>query len=274
MLPLSTDDLSISQLRRAAMEAPMLDADHEAELLRAIQQRGDRNALARLLAAHLRLVVSVAARFSRAGVSLAELVAEGNLGLVEAARRFDAAKGTRFSTYAAWWVRARISRFAMGNRRIVAAPSTRNARKLLAGMRSAERALQQESGERPTREQIATATGTSEEDVALVETALAARDVPVGPSDDGTSIELDAQGPSPEQEIADGQEARMRAERIGRAMALLDGREREIVQRRILEDEEETLASIGEVLGLSRERVRQIEVRAKRKLRAALLEVA
>lgn len=270
----STDDLTIAQLRRAAMTAPMLDADTEGELLRAIQQRDDRRALGRLLAAHLRLVVSVAGRFSRAGLSLSELVAEGNLGLVEAARRFDADKGTRFGTYAAWWVRARISRFAMGNRRIVPLPSTRNARKLLAGMRAVERALQQATGELPTRAQIALATGTSEDDVAQVEVALAARDVAVGPSDDGTSVELDAQGPSPEQQIADCEEARVRDDRIRRALALLDGREREIVQRRILDDEEETLASIGDALGLSRERVRQLEVRAKSKLRAALLEVA
>ena len=274
MTRVSTDDLTISQLRRAAMSAPMLDAEAEAELLRAIQERDDRQALARLLAAHLRLVVSVAGRFSRAGLSLAELVAEGNVGLVEAARRFESEKGSRFATYAAWWVRARISRFAMGNRRIVPLPSTRNARKLLAGMRAVERALQQASGEAPTRAQIALAMGTTEDDVAQVEVALGARDVAVGPCDDGTSVELDAQGPSPEQQIADSEEARVRDDRIRRALALLDGREREIVQRRILDDEEETLASIGEVLGLSRERVRQIEVRAKSKLRAALLEVA
>jgi RNA polymerase sigma-32 factor len=268
------DDLSIAQLRRAAMVAPMLDADTEAEHIRRIQDQDDARALEALLASHMRLVVSVAARFSRTGVSLAELVAEGNLGLVEAARRFDREKGTRFSTYAAWWVRARVSRFAMGNRRIVAAPSTRNARRLLSGLRTAERTLIQATGERPTREEIAAATGTTADDVALVETALSARDVPVGPSDDGSSIELGSELPSPEAAIAEDEESRLRSDRIARALALLDVREREVVQRRILEDEEETLASIGRVLGLSRERVRQIEARAKRKLRAALLEVA
>lgn len=267
----TAEDVSLAQLRRAAATAPMLDAEREADYLRRIQESDDARALELLLAAHLRLVVSVAARFARSGVSISELVAEGNLGLVEAARRFDRAKGTRFSTYAAWWVRARIGRFALGNRRIVAAPSTRNARKLLAGMRSAERKLSQDGGERPSREAIAAATGTTEEDVAMVETALSARDVAVGPSDDGTSIELDASGPSPEQEIADREDGQRRFELVTAALQQLDRREREVVQRRILEDDAETLAEIGRALGLSRERVRQIEARAKRKLRSVLL---
>lgn len=271
----TTDDLSLAQLRRSAASAPMLDADVEREYLRRIQVQDDPEALRELLDAHLRLVVAMAARFARSGVSVAELVAEGNLGLVEAARRFDADKGTRFSTYAGWWVRARISRFALGNRRIVAAPSTRNARKLFASLRSAERRLLQEVGERPSREMIAAATGTSADDVAMVESALSARDVPVGPTDDGTAVELDSSRPSPEQEIAEAEESERRTRIVALALESLDRREREVVQRRILEDDGETLAEIGRVLGLSRERVRQIEARAKRKLRAALLaEVA
>ncbi|AKF08513.1 sigma-70 family RNA polymerase sigma factor [Sandaracinus amylolyticus] len=272
----TTDDVSLAQLRRTAAAAPMLGAEVELEYLRRIQAHDDGRALRALLDAHLRLVVATAARFARSGVSVAELVAEGNLGLVEAARRFDAGKGTRFSTYAAWWVRARISRFAMGNRRIVAAPSTRNARKLLAGMRSVERALQQASGERPSREMIAAVTGTSAEDVAMVESALSARDVSVGPSDeDGSSVELGANDPSPEQAIAEAEECERRERVVALALAQLDRREREVVQRRILEDDAETLADIGRMLGLSRERVRQIEARAKRKLRAVLVaEVA
>ena len=271
----NTDEMSLAQLRRSAAAAPMLDAELERAYLQRIQSQDDPEALRQLLDAHLRLVVAMAARFARTGVSLAELVAEGNLGLVEAARRFDPAKGTRFSTYAGWWVRARISRFALGNRRIVAAPSTRNARKLFASMRSAERRLQQEGCDRPSREAIAAATGTSPEDVAMVESALSARDVPVGPAEDGASLELDSHDPSPEPQIWVAVE-RERRTRIG-ALALQppDRREREVVQRRILEDDGETLAEIGRVLGLSRERVRQIEARAKRKLRAALLaEVA
>lgn len=270
---LATHEFSLSQLRRAASATPMLDADRERMLLEQVRS-GEAAALGELLEAHLRLVVAVAARFSRAGVSLAELVAEGNLGLVEAARRFDAEKGVRFSSYAAWWVRARISRFAMGNRRIVAPPSTRNARRLFATMRSAERRLAQQTGVRPTAEQLAHATGTTVEDVRMVEAALSSRDVAVGPFDDGAAIELGCDRPSPEEALGAHEESRLREDRVTRALSKLDRREREIVKRRFLEDAEETLSAIGEVLGLSRERVRQLETRAKEKLREDLLEVA
>lgn len=253
----------------------MLDAEREALLVQRIQRDDDRAAMHELLAAHFRLVVSHASRYARAGVSDAELVAEGNLGLVEAARRFDPDKGVRFSTYAIWWIRARIGRFVLDNRRIVSAPSTRNARKLFACMRSAQRALEQHDGERPTRAAIAEATGTSEEDVALVEAALSVRDVPMGPTDDGASFEL-ADESSPEDLVSEREESDRRAREVARALSVLDRREREIVQRRLLDEDEdgETLASIGKVLGLSRERVRQIEARAKRKLQAALMSAA
>jgi RNA polymerase sigma-32 factor len=267
-----TDGTPIARLRKDAGAAPLLDAAREAELVARIQRDDDATAMHELLAAHYRLVVSHASRYGRAGVSDAELVAEGNLGLVEAARRFDAGKGVRFATYAIWWIRARIGRFVLANRRIVSAPSTRNARKLFATLRTAQRALEQHGGERPTREAVAAATGTSEDDVAMVEAALSGRDVPMGPSEDGTLLEL-ADEASPEELVSAREETDRRARAVAKALSVLDRREREIVQRRLLEDGEdgETLASIGQVLGLSRERVRQIEARAKRKLHAALL---
>lgn len=264
---------TLAQLRQSAAKAPMLTAEREGELLRRIE-KNDGAALEELLSSHLRLVLSVAARFSRRGLSELELVAEGNLGLVEAARRFDHSRGTRFATYAAWWVRARISRFALDNRRIVGAPSTRDARRLLAGMRRAEREICQATGYAPTRSQIAEATGTREEDVALVQTALAGRDVPVGPRGEDGTMELRATDPSPEQLVAEDEETRLRIEQVRAALGQLDGRERDIVSRRLLADEEETLSAVGRAHHLSRERVRQLEMRAKHKLRAALRVVA
>jgi RNA polymerase sigma-32 factor len=268
-----SEEMTLADHRRAAHSAPMLDAPREEALLRRIAERDDPAALAEVVAAHARLVVSMAGRFSRSGLSTAELVAEGNLGLVEAARRFDATKGARFSTYAAWWVRARIARFSMENRRIVGAPSTRNARKLFGSMRKTERSLRQELGRSPTHADIARATGTTEADVAMVEGALASRDVVLGVEDLG-GVELGSHEPSPEQQLAEREEITRRARAVERAMRLLDAREREVVRRRLLEDEGETLAAIGQGLGLSRERVRQLEVRARGKLREALREVA
>lgn len=268
------DGTAIARMRKDGSTTPMLDAEREAELVRRIQQHDDAAAMRELLAAHFRLVVAHAARYARAGISDAELVAEGNLGLVEAARRFDTAKGVRFSTYATLWIRARIGRFVLANRRIVSAPSTRNARKLLGMMRSTERQLEQQTGERPTRAALAAATGTSEDDVAMVEAALGARDLPIGPLEDGSSFEI-PDHVSPEELVSARQESERRTRRVASAMTVLDRREREILERRLLDDGEgETLASIGQVLGLSRERVRQIEASAKRKLHAALISSA
>jgi RNA polymerase sigma-32 factor len=267
------DGTSIARMRKEACGAPILDAADELELLRRVQESNDAVALGRLLESHFRLVVSLAARFARAGISDAELVAEGNLGLVEAARRFDMTKNVRFATYAVWWIRARIGRFVLANRRIVAAPSTRNARKLLSSMRDAQRRLAQHGAE-ASREAIAEETGTKEEDVAMVQAALSARDVPLGPFDDG-SLELAGEDSSPEDLLAAREEEERRARAVSLALTSLDWREREVVCRRLLDEGEgETLASIGEGLGLSRERVRQIETRAKQKLYAALTSLA
>lgn len=266
------DGTSIARMRKDACEAPLLDAADELELLRRVQER-DAAALGRLLEAHFRLVVSLAARYSRAGISDAELVAEGNLGLVEAARRFDVTKNVRFATYAVWWIRARIGRFVLANRRIVASPSTRNARKLFSRMRDAQRRLAQYGGD-ASREAVAEETGTTEDDVAMVESALSVPDVPLGLFEDG-STDLAADDASPEDLFAAREEEARRARAVSFALTSLDWREREVVSRRLLDGGEgETLASIGEGLGISRERVRQIETRAKQKLYAALASVA
>ena len=145
---------SLQQLRQAASAAPMLDLDTERELLRRIQEDDDPRALDALLVSHVRLVLSIAQKYRRHGLPVDDLVAEGNLGLVEAARRFDRARGTRFSTYAAWWVRALIRRYTIANRRIVGAPSTRAARRLLSNLRETQRRLAAELGRVATREEI------------------------------------------------------------------------------------------------------------------------
>ena len=220
-----SEDATTSSLRREAANAPMLDAEREISLIRAIQEREDGAAFTELIESHMRLVVAVAARFSRVGVPMAELVAEGTVGLVEAARRFELAKGTRFSTYAAWWVRARIRRFALGNRRIVGAPSTRNARRLLSGLRSAERTLTQATGERPSREALAEATGTTTDDIAMVESALCGRDVGLATGDEPGGVELKSALPDPESFVADEELRSARARRVQGALSVLDRRE-------------------------------------------------
>ncbi len=264
-------DNDTGRIRRAAMEAPMLDAETERDYLRRIQETDDPAAMNALLASHLRLVLSIAQKYTGRGVVLEDLIAEGNLGLVEAARRFDPAKGTRFSTYAAWWVRALIRRFTIANRRIVGAPSTRNGRRLMSTLRQTQRRLAAELGEPPTRERVAAELGVTVEEIAWVESALSGRDVSLGPTDDGQVIELSSTTESPEEEAAERELRALRARSIAAALEMLDARERSVLEKRLLDEDKDTLSDIGSSLGLSRERVRQIELRARPKLRDALL---
>ncbi len=261
-----------ARIRRAAIQAPMLDSETEQDYLRRIQESDDQVALSALLVSHLRLVLSVAQKYTGHGVTLEDLVAEGNLGLVEAARRFDREKGTRFSTYAAWWVRALIRRYTIANRRIVGAPSTRNGRRLLSTLRATQRRLAVELGAQPTRERVAEELSVTPEEVAMVESALSGRDVSLGPTDDGQVLELPSELSSPEQQAAEHEIHELNAEQIAEALSHLDERERVIVEKRILGEDKDTLADIGATMGLSRERVRQIELKARQKLREALLD--
>lgn len=260
------------RLRQVACEAPMLDVETERGYLRQIQEGGSPDALDALLASHVRLVLSIAQKYLRHGLPLEDLVAEGNLGLVEAARRFDGSRGTRFSTYAAWWVRALIRRYTMANRRIVKVPSTRAARRLLNSMRTTQRRLASELGQPATREQIATALDVTVEDVAIVETVLSARDVSLAPAPDGHAFELPSAFATPEEAASASEAAAMNRRCVRDALDHLEDRERLIIEKRLLEDDRETLAHIGRQLGLSRERVRQLELRARKKLRKALLD--
>lgn len=257
----------VASLRAQVAREPMLDAHEEAVLIRAIQESDDPRSLARLLAAHARMVVAVAARHVRRGIALDDLISEGNLGLVEAARRFDETRAVRFSTFAAWWIRARIGRFAMQNRRIVAAPGTRGARQLL-GLPASDRRMLSSA----PREALAARMGVTVDDVDLVVAFLHPRDAVVGSHEGETDLVDDAL--AADDQLASLEEHRRTSERVRRALSELDARERDIVSRRLLEDEPETLEWIGRTHGLSRERVRQLEQRARRKLRDSLLTYA
>jgi RNA polymerase sigma-32 factor len=258
------------ELIRAALSAPMLDAATERSYLERIQRDDDPEAMDLLLASHLRLVVSIARKYSRQGVAPEDLIAEGNLGLVEAVRRFDLSRDIRFATYAAWWVRALVQRAALENRRVVGAPSTRAARRVMSRLRSTQARLHARDGAPPTREQVASALDVSVDDVAMVEAALGARDVSLTPRDDGGALELATDQTSPEDEVADREALAWNRRVLREAIQRLAARERVIVEERLQEDDAPTLAQLGTKLGLSRERVRQLENGAHARLRAAL----
>lgn len=252
-------------LRVRALGQPLLSEQVERDLV-ARAQAGDRAALDALLAAHMRLVYSVARSYAKHGVPMEDLVAEGMLALCEAARRFDPSRGFRFATCGRCWLKAHLRRYTLHNRRIVSAPSTRNARTVIAHLRRTERRLAQETGAPPCVEQVASALSVKPSDITMVASALSGGDVEY---DDGARVPWVSPDPSPEEMVAD---AEVRADFetcLAEALDSLTPREREIVLQRTGNDVA-TLESLGATLGVSRERVRQIEERAKRKLRSAL----
>lgn len=251
-------------LLKAARHAPLVGAEEEVRLAR-LAQHGSKPAFEALVRAHLRLVLSMAHEFASYSLPLDELVSEGLLGLVEATRRYDAERGVRLAAYATWWIRAYMRRFTIANRRIVRTPSSRHGRKLLANLRKTQRALQQETGEAPDRETVAAVLGVGVRDVDEMEAALSGRDVPCGPEEPGADTE------SPEALVAAAEEQQSSGQALHGALALLNSRERRIVEERYLTETSASLASLGRELGLSRERVRQIEHRAQDKMRDAML---
>jgi RNA polymerase sigma-32 factor len=248
----------------------MLEAAEERKLAVAAQA-GSRAATEALVTSHVRLVVSIAREFAGYGVPIDDLVSEGMLGLVEATQRFDPERGVRLAAYAAWWIRAYMRRYSIMNRRIVRAPSTRHGRRLLANLRKVQRELTQTNGTPPDAGEIASAMQVSRAEVEETEAALSGRDLPVAVDPQTRAMELAAHGPSPEEQAAEHEELDQHRQALERALADLTPREREILRRRYFGAETTSLSTIGAGLGLSRERVRQLEREATTKLREAIL---
>lgn len=261
----------LQRLRSMAGNAPFLSAEQEGVLVRQVAA-GSRPALDRLLRAHFRLALHMANEFaSTAACAKDELVSEGLLAMVEAARRFDPERGTRFAAYAAWWIRAYMRRYSALNRRMVRAPSTRAARVLLSNMPKLERRYLRDTGSKPDAETIAKTFGVDIEAVREVEAAVSSHDVSAGGA--LGSLELPSEQPSPEAIVVEADAERATRERVLGALGQLSSREREVVTKRHLDDQPHTLSEIGRDLGVSRERIRQLELRACDKLRR-MLEVA
>lgn len=266
------DPSSIPWLLRERRGA-LLDAGTERDLL-VRAQGGEARAVEKLVTSHLQLVWKIARAFRRPDISPDDLVSEGVLGLLEAIRRFDLARENRFNTYAEWWIRARLVRFAVDLRPLVPLPATRNMRRARRLLDRTSRALAQDLGRPPTQDELATALGVTPEEVALVEHGAMSRFVSMGATDEGPTRETADEGPSPEQIACDADEVRAKRIRIAKAMSSLTDREREVLERRVLGDDRASLSEVGRQYGVSRERVRQIQVRAESKLRMQLLDVA
>jgi RNA polymerase sigma-32 factor len=278
---MGTSTISGRQFVKAAMQAPYLERDEEHALAVRWREGKDQAALHRLTASHMRLVIALAARFRHFGLPMSDLIQEGHVGLLEAAARFEPAREVRFSTYATWWIRASIQDYILRNWSIVRGGTSSTQKALFFNLRRLRAKLSQGSVPVPNQQiyqQIALAIGVSTSDVALMDARLSGSDTSLNaPIHDTESSTADRQDmlvddtPLPDQTVGEVIDTERRVTWLNEAMAALSDREVRILRERRLREEGATLESLGETLGISKERVRQIESRAIEKLKAALL---
>ena len=266
---------------KASMREPLLTRDHEFDLARQWRERGNERALHELVRAYTRLVVATAARFRNYGLPMGDLVQEGNVGLMQAASRFEPDREVRFSTYAAWWIRSAMQDYILRNWSIVRTGTTAAQKSLFFNLRRLRARIENATAgtglTREGREWIATELQVDVTEVESMEMRLAASDqslnAPVADgSDDDWQDFLADQRPSPEEVVIGMRDARTRSAWLSEALGELSPRERTIIQERRLREEGATLEELGRELGVSKERVRQLEHRALLKLRQSMLK--
>jgi RNA polymerase sigma-32 factor len=281
------DDLATQRANlgyiRASMAAPLLSRDHEFDLARRWRDQGDERALHELVRAYARLVVAQAGRFRSYGLPMGDLMQEGNVGLMQAAARFEPDRQVRFSTYAAWWVRSTMQEYVLRNWSIVRTGTTAaqktlffNLRRLKARLESARPSGWTDGSLQPeTRRSIAIELAVDEAEVDAMAERLAGSDrslnVPVGSGRMELEELVADQRPSPEETVIDRRDGGRRQRWLSAALDELNPRERDIIAWRRLSEDGATLEELGHRLGVSKERVRQLECRALDKLRRALL---
>ena len=266
---------------RSAMAAPYLSRDEEHSLALRWRSEGDQAALHRLAAAHMRLVLAIAGRFRAYGLSMSDLVQEGHVGLLEAAARFDPDRDVRFSTYATWWIRAAIQDYILRNWSIVRGGTSSTQKALFFNLRRLRARLAQGNEDESTADlhgRLAEAIGVSSADVALMDARLSGADLSLNApvtDDDGAAQRLEFlvdDGPLPDEAVGEALDGERRQTWLRQALDVLNERELRILRERRLEEDQATLEALGVRLGISKERVRQIENRAVEKLRQALVE--
>ncbi len=265
---------------RAAMRAPYLERDEEHDLAVRWKDEQDQAALHRLTAAHMRLVIAIAARFRNFGLPMGDLIQEGHVGLLEAAARFDPERDVRFSTYATWWIRASIQDYILRNWSIVRGGTSSSQKALFFNLRRL-RARMAQNTEQPRQvlyAEIAGALGVATSDVELMDSRLSAPDTslnaPIHELESDTANRQDFLVDDvalPDETVGSRIDSERQLSWLQKALNVLNERELRIVRERRLREEGATLESLGASLGISKERVRQIENRALEKLREALL---
>ena len=273
------DETSLSQYIQNIQKFPILSAEQEYEYAKQWAENHDAVAAEKLVASHLRMVVSVAYDFKNYGVPVADLIASGNMGLMQALQKFDPDKGFRFSTYAMFWIRAEIYETILQNWSIVKIGTSANQKRVFFGLNRARRALGIMDGNLSDDQtkQIADYLNVPENDVRRMSTRMSARDVslnaPAHSDDDARDVlsNMPDDRTGIEENMEQVEFRRRGYELLRKHLAELPERDREILTARRLSDPVATLESLSQKYGISRERVRQIEERAYNKLRNAIL---
>ena len=275
---------TLDQYLREINRVPLLTVEEERRLARQFRDEGDKRAGHRLVEANLRFVVKVAFEYRSYGLRMADLIQEGNIGLMKAVQKFDPDKEIRLISYAVWWIRAYIQNHVLKSWSLVKIGTTQAQRKLFFSLARTRHEI----------ERLTPGAGLAEEgiDVALVAKKLRVRPSDViemtqrmegrdlsldAPVADGTSTHLEftpSEGNPQDEELARAEEDALLARRVGEAMSHLDPRERHIVEARVMGEGKETLRDLGHHFGFSRERARQLEIRALEKLRRELEPLA
>jgi RNA polymerase sigma-32 factor len=275
-------DPNVSRYLSMVQSFPQLDRETELELAKSWRDKGDVDAADKLVRAHLRYVVAIALKYRRYGVPLSELISEGNFGVVHALKKFQPERGNRFVTYAAYWIRAYILNYIIRSWSLVGAGSGALRSKMFFRLRREKvRVLNLVGDGAAADELLAERLGLTLEQVQSMLRRLEARDVSLDAKvyeDSGTSVVDTLVSPAQDQEqslAATGIQEKLK-DAVREAVDELDDRERYIVENRLMADPEDelSLAELGRRLGVSRERARQLEARAKKKLRGRLQAVS
>ena len=282
-MPALSGEASLNRYLAEIRKFPLLTAEQEYMLAKRYQEHQDPEAAAQLVTSHLRLVAKIAMGFRGYGLPVSELISEGNIGLMQGVKKFDPDRGFRLATYAMWWIRASIQEFILRSWSLVKMGTTAAQKKLFFNLRRMKNNLEAfEDGDLSPEHvaKIATDLGVSEDDVVSMNRRMAmggdtSLNVPMG--EDGDSqwqALLDDEGPLQDERVAEAQERNLRHDLLNEALESLNERERHILTERRLTDDPKTLEDLSQEYGVSRERVRQIEVRAFEKLQKAMLSIA
>jgi RNA polymerase sigma-32 factor len=281
MVPTLTSDGGLARYLQEIRKFPMLRPEQELQLARRWREHNDSEAAHQLVTSHLRLVAKIAMGYRGYGLPVSEIVSEGNVGLMQAVKRFEPDKGFRLATYAMWWIRASIQEFILRSWSLVKMGTTANQKKLFFNLRKVKGQIQAlEDGDlRPDQvREIATRLGVQEDDVISMNRRLS------GDTSLNAPLRADSEGewqdwlvddtPNQEARLAEHEEMTVRHGLLTQALETLNDRERRIFEARRLMDEPLTLEDLSREFGVSRERIRQIEVRAFEKVQKAVRNAA